>query len=291
MDNPIIGKLPEKGEMAELRARKKELSQAGYPMSATAQLAQELYEKSKTQLSKIPDGAAVIVMGSTTGKNTIPYLLAKQLQGDKPSVTLYNTMGKYVALPSHRGEGKHKTNYQDRLTDQRSYHIYQGPELEKLKKEPKVVILDDVISTGESSVVLKKQLEKQGVKVQSLVAPLVASRTMSTERDIERLTDRLLKDKPEKLNERDFRQDIKTYFEGFPRRKLTSFETDLSRKLKDNKALRYQLISQGADYYRSLLQDNKVAIDWKERYQEQRKVSGGIKEQGVVKEAKKTLKL
>lgn len=271
---------------------KKELAVRGYPLKETIELAEQLYEKGKVQFNKIPPDSAIVVMGSTTGKNIIPYLLSEKLKEQRPGLKIYNTKGQYVALPSHRGEGKNKSNYQERVNDQRAYKIVEGPLLEKLKKEPVVIILDDVISSGESGTVLKKQLIAEGVKVKAIAAPLTSSRSLASENDIKRLTDKLMEQKPEGMSERKLKEDIRANFEGYPRRKIGAFTADLSRRHLQDPELRFQIIARGAQYNRELEKSKGVQVNYKELYQNKVKANQSKEQnQRDVRAQKKSQKL
>lgn len=260
-NNPdIITRKPEKGELATLRKQKKELSEEGYPVDKTFEAVKDYYLKAKKQFSTIPNKAHLFVMPSTSGKNIIPLILAKMIQADKPGITLHNVGPDKVSVPVHIMESKNKGRYADQMEDKREFQIKDGAGLDALKGKKNVYLIDDLVSTGESSIVMKKSLEQKGVKLTGVVAALSSDRSFARERDLERLYEYLNKQKPQEMSSKKLKEDITEVFGGFPRRKLTGFEIDLHRKkeFKESKKLAFDYIRENADYYRSLKPENAL---------------------------------
>lgn len=186
-----------------------------------------LYKEAKPFFDKIPPDSALVVMPSGSGKNIIPAKLADRIAQGNPEMTIYNQDNNLIRTASDL-QSKTKGNYTQRIADQKSFDIFDSKQLNDLKKEKQVFIIDDVVSSGETATILKRQLEGKGINVSGVASAVGVNRSLTSERDLNRLHDKLKEQAPPEYSA-SLKKDIYDMFAGFPRRKLTMVEGDLNR--------------------------------------------------------------
>jgi hypoxanthine phosphoribosyltransferase len=96
-----------------------------------------------------------------------------------------------VAAKTHNLESKHALSLDKRLKDPIGYFV-DGEEARKhITPLSNVVIVDDVVGTGESAVRLKQALEREGISVAGIASLITIDRNYPTANDINRLVNKL----------------------------------------------------------------------------------------------------
>ncbi len=246
-------------DRSRLRLLKQELvARPGRDDIYTRTIAKEFVPGMRSMLEKIPQGSNLIIMPSTTGTNTVPAHLATQLKKERSDLYLINAKEDMIWV-AHYSESKIKHNYQDRTYDPRRFG-FNSQKLDKLVQQGRPsYIVDDSISTGESAFVLQRQLSKEGIHAQGVIAGVVGEKYHVRASDMRRLYERMTEDYPSYYEPKQLKEDIHTHFAGFPRTKITSFERELSRQ--ENPDIPYRYLQQSAEYYRRQELDPKSVLD------------------------------
>lgn len=243
-----------KGAMREMRQLKAALAEAGYPPGETAALAAQYHERGRDVFDTFPERSLLFVMPSTTGENTLPLAMAARIRVDRPDIDIVNENDR-VAVAIHRGVSKSKGRYDLRVDDHRTFRLIEGPRLQAIRSAVHagrpLIVVDDVISTGESAVTLAKSLSWAGAKPAALTAALASTTRYATPRDLERLYERL-EDHPlgAGYTKDMLRRDIEAFFGPYPNWKINQFARDLgwNAALKRDPALAIRFIRSGAEH-------------------------------------------
>lgn len=272
---PILSTSSKKGEMSALRIIKEDLKLAGYPAIETKGVFDQFFEGVKSKLLKaIPDQVHLIVMPSTTGKNTLPLLLAQALQKEKPGIVIHNADFTQIK-PLHQLEGKNKGSYLSRLEDPVRFSI--DPVLlsalrDVQKKGLPIIASDDIISQSEQFRSLTLQLRSAGIPLSGIVALRASSLEYPKEKALKATFDKIEPHVPKK-EKNTFQKDFMEYFGPFPRTKLYRFDQALN-ELTDWKKVQ-QVIVVGAANLKSLAEPIKPLPLKNESVEvEQKKVRG-----------------
>lgn len=120
----------------------------------------------------------------------------------------------------------------------------------KVRAGRPLVILDDVLATGESAVTLALSLRWSGVEPTAIAAGLASGNRYASEQDLRRLYERLQdRPVPTGYSNQELRRDIETFFGPYPRWKIGQFARDLgwNRALRQDPALALRYIRSGAE--------------------------------------------
>lgn len=200
-------------------------------------------------LNKVPRGSNIIVMPSTTGTNTVPADIAYYLKRQRADLNLINA-GQDVIQTNHDYESKVKHNYAGLAEDPRQFSFDERQVKRLAQKDRPSFILDDSISTGETAFVLQRQLSKRGVYAQGIIGAISGEKKHAYPSDMLRLYNKITENYPQDYPAEQLRKDIYTQFAGFPRRKETSFEKDITSGDSQCRTEAIQYLRKSSAYYR-----------------------------------------
>lgn len=125
-----------------------------------------------------------LVTPSTTGKNKLPYYFAKRLQSE---------VGGDVVVGWAAPLERQKASVKGGLGKMRNPAKFAAlnDKLAMLPKDRPLVLVDDVITTGETTDALRELLEQQGHEVTSVASLGQSEMRKVSQRDIDRITDKL----------------------------------------------------------------------------------------------------
>jgi adenine/guanine phosphoribosyltransferase-like PRPP-binding protein len=171
-----------------MAGRQRRIKDLGYPKKETQALVDEYLEKVMDKFEPHLDGNTVLVtVPSGSGRNLVTALLAKKLAKEFKCTMM--PLG--VAAKTHNLESKHALSLDKRLKDPIGYFV-DGEEARKhITPLSNVVIVDDVVGTGESAVRLKQALEREGISVAGIASLITIDRNYPTANDINRLVNKL----------------------------------------------------------------------------------------------------
>ena len=202
----------------------------------------------RDELSKIPKGSNLIIMPSSTGFNKVPAELAINLKKQRKDLRLINA-DETIIRTTHQTESKIKQNYEARAEDPRRFQFTE-PKIAKLAEQGRPsYIVDDSISTGESAIILQRQLSKRGVHAQGIIAA-VSTEKYTYASDMVRIYDKVTQDYSKDYAPEQIRQDVYTQFAGFPRKKAADFERSLASSNPDKRESAIRYLRQSSAYYR-----------------------------------------
>ena len=212
-------------------------------------LSEQFVPGMQSELTKIPPNSNLIVMPSTTRRNNIPAVLAAFLKKERPDLHIINA-GEDIIKVAHQGESKIKSNYLSLAEDPRRY-VFAENKVEQLAKSNRPsYIIDDSISTGETAIVLQRQLSKRGVYAQGLVAAIYGGKPPYVS-DMKRVFEKITENYPASYSPEQLREDIHTQFAGFPRKKISDFEFAVRSSVPDKREAAIHYLRQSSDYYRT----------------------------------------
>ena len=231
---PILSVKASDKQKQDFIQAKKAITEAGFPPEQVKELIEKRYQQLKPHWEKMfPYQAEIIVMPSTSGKNIFPRELALRFQQDRPDVVIHNKNGEDV-IPIHIAESKSLLSYNHMTANQREF-LTDDKLGEKLAGK-KVFILDDLLTTGSSAILLKYALEKENIQVAGIASLFSKTATYPTEHALNMLatnSEKKLSDTVKQnpvLLER-FKTDLRECFEGFPTAKLNRFTADVLKDL------------------------------------------------------------
>ena len=256
---PFGGGPGDKLDRLRLRLLKEELKR-NPDIAYVKEAAKEFIPGMQDDLKKIPLGSNLIIMPSTTGTNTVPIDVAHFLKSQRSDLRLINA-GQDIIKTSHDNESKVKQNYAKLSTDPRQFEFDERQIARLAQKGRPSYILDDSISTGETAFVLQRQLSKRGVYAQGIIAAVSGGEKHTYPSDMLRLYNKITEDYPRDYAPEQLRKDIYTQFAGFPRRKETNFEKDITSGDPTRRADAIAYLRNSSEYYRQEQLDPASVLD------------------------------
>ncbi len=187
---PVFDTSASTSEVKALRLAKRVVSENGYDFYAVGRLVDEFYKAEKYQ--DLPSNGVLVPVPSTTGRNVAPEMLAGRISRDHGQRIFLGQ----VAVNAAAQESKAKLSIWRKLEDPVVYEVV--PEaIEELRREAKgapIILVEDVINTGESVVEFARVLEDAGLRVTNAAALGAASMQRATRRDLERLSEKVAAD-------------------------------------------------------------------------------------------------
>ncbi|NJN27767.1 MAG: phosphoribosyltransferase [Cyclobacteriaceae bacterium] len=244
----------QKGDLAILKVQKEQIKNKEIPPEEVKAILYNYYQELRSKIIQLPQGSGLFVMPSTSGKNIIPLYLSALIIKDRPDITSYNTADKLVTNEAIK-ERKIKDNYKEKIKDPTKFKIHdQATIFNSLQKEKNVFILDDIVSTGESAITLKRQLENRGVKIEGIVALKAQEKYLTRTSDMERLYKMILeRADPILIQSKELQQHIFDNFAGYPRRKENLFENNFQKHtILSNPEFALKFLKSGSDHHKSL---------------------------------------
>ncbi len=200
-------------------------------------------------IDQLPGGSQLLVMPSTTRRNKIPVMLAQELVKLRPDLTIINLKQKDVTT-AHINESKIKGNYLARSSDHRHFTISDTirQSAAQLNRSP-MYILDDSISTGDSAIMLQRELLREGIIARGILTAVANEKYHARPSDLKRVYEKMLPFRPNDYPVESLRQDLYATFGGFPRKKIANFEIAFSTgELKKQKEVAFNYVRQSAQY-------------------------------------------
>lgn len=167
----------------ELKARKDELRAQGYPAAAVRELVREFYRDEHFRHLAGRENL-YLVAPSTTRTNTLPREFARLLR-DRYGGTI--VLGWAVPLCETKAADKGAFG---KLRDPARFAPI-GEAITRLPRDRHVVLVDDVVTTGETSDALREVLAQAGLRVAAVVSLGQSEVRKVNARDIERIAEKL----------------------------------------------------------------------------------------------------
>lgn len=168
-------------DVKELRRGKDALTENQFQKPEVEKFVEDNYKPQNYENLQGRDNV-FLVMPSTSGRNTIPRELAKQLQKDFGGEIVQD-----FALPLNLLEAKNKGGL-GKLTNPASYELTKDLSAYAGKN---VVIVDDVLNTGDTVQGLRRELGKQGINETQIAALGASGIYLTTPRTVERIAQKL----------------------------------------------------------------------------------------------------
>lgn len=274
----IIGDRAAKGEMADLRAFKKDLYNRDLNPLEFKMKIRDLYNGIADKLNLLPKNAILINMPSGSGMNIIPETIFELASKSRPDLTLINSENTPFIKTISKIESKNKTRYDLRINDIKSFEVTNNEAFQLAKKSNSVYILDDILSTGDTATLLARILKTNGIDVKGVIVAKTNEPYLTSKRDMERIFMQMVSSQNPKFlpPSKDLQAMIIDNFAGFPRRKATSFENDLFRNqyLAKEPGLAVSFLAKNASVYRALQIDAGSMLN---QQQEQEQITRGPK--------------
>ena len=251
---PFTGGPDDKLSTTRLAYLKKELREnPAVSASYIRKGVQEFLPGLSKMMDNLPAGSHLLVVPSSSNKNRIPVLLATELKKLRPDLVLINLKEKDIEV-DHLSEGKLKDNYVERSTDHRHF-VLSG----KLRRATPVLnrvplyLLDDSISTGDTAVMLHRELSRAGIHARGGILTAIAREQYHVRpSDLSRLHKKMLPHLPTRYSKESLQSDLFNTFAGFPRKKLLNFERSCSvGKLSGSLQNAFNYIQQVSGYLKA----------------------------------------
>ena len=215
-------------------AGKDELRKEGFPTEKTNEFIQShITEKSISKIKKNIDSDTILlsmpVKQNSEVKNVIPSLYAKQLSSELGNTHI--DLSDYLKI---RQEESARNSYTASNRSNNYFNIgFESKEKENSLKDKlfgkSILLVDDVLTTGETMVSMATflKLEVQNLDVKGGHAMAAVSTRTPTQRDIERVNEKLLDRLPHDIDPREVRKSVEESLSKFTRKKLMRFEINL----------------------------------------------------------------
>jgi hypothetical protein len=245
VSSPFLGPRAESKEVAEFRAKKQALYSQGYPINETKSIVSTYYESIKANvIQDIDKDTLLIKVPSGTGVNPMPILLANKIANDTGATILKEGyIGKL-----HKAESKMSLSLDQRIHDPIRYKVVAADALRSITaKFKKVVIVDDLIDSGESCVRLKKTLEANSVGVYGFVSLVNVENRYPSPADIERVHNKISDFANLSMTDKlKLKSDLNSVFQDYTKQKLN----DVEKNIRNGKSAlsAFKVISKAAAY-------------------------------------------
>lgn len=235
----IIGR--QAREVGSFREQKLALREKGYPIRQTRKLVKAYLKENEDKFKEQLNERCILVsVPSGSGSNLLAEIFAEELsQYTGASLLSPGLFGK-----THLMEAKCNLSLEKRLKDPIDYVLFDKLEFLDQTFGKRIVVIDDLIGSGESCVRLKQCIEKYtDQKVEAFANLITVENRYPTVADITRLVNKIKTNLPEtnilKLTEKSVRT-----FGEFTRQKLNRLEREINSAPAAQKAL--GLIEQAA---------------------------------------------
>jgi hypothetical protein len=223
---PIISPKTPSDLASEFKVAKMKLREKGYPNRATAALTVKYFNLIKERLKGIDKDTVIAMVPSGSLRNKITPTLAVLLTGHFGCTCLpFNSIVK-----TNPGEAKNNLSLEKRNLNPITYKI-DAETIKRIASSRPVVVFDDVIGSGESSIRLKQTLERAGIQVTGIMALVTVEKAYPSLNDKQRVLNKLVK--AAGLNEKEalkLSNDIDLAFSPFTRQKLNRVERIITDK-------------------------------------------------------------
>lgn len=195
-------------KVRDIKVRKDELRARDYPVTETKALVHEYLGEIPT----LPAGSKIITAPSTTGTNIIPLLIAKKLQESNPDTEVVGNVARaqHITKSANKGGmGKIREPVELELLDTR-----------KLEGEKNIFLVDDVVTTGETTDHLREKLAAKGIFVAGVISMGQSETRKVSITDMMRISG--------KLGEPDMSEQVVTSLDGRLKHKANYLERSIN---------------------------------------------------------------
>ncbi|MEZ5325817.1 MAG: hypothetical protein R3F19_12235 [Verrucomicrobiales bacterium] len=200
----------------DLRKRKDELYLRGMPAGEVVQLVRDFSATGAYEHLRGQDNV-FLVAPSTTGRNKLPYYFAKQLQQEYGG-----DVATGWAVPIVRTKAAMKGGMEKMQNPARFAPL--DASLARIPRHANLVLVDDVVTTGETTDALRELLEMRGIHVDNVVSLGQSELRKVSMRDIDRID--------HKLGEPSVRQEIEGVLQGRLKHKANYIERSIHEDTK-----------------------------------------------------------
>jgi hypothetical protein len=200
----------------DIRKRKDSVYLRGMPSNEVAQLARDFSTAGAYEHLRGQDNV-FLVAPSTTGRNKLPYYFAKHLQQEYGG-----DVATGWAVPIVREKASMKGGLGKMRNPARFAPI--DPRLLRIPKHANLVLVDDVVTTGETTDALRELLAVRGIHVDSVVSLGQSELRKVSQRDIERID--------LKLGEPSLQEEIESVLQGRLKHKANYIERSIHEDTK-----------------------------------------------------------
>lgn len=240
---PFLGPRAEAKTISDFRSEKFALGNDGYPIEKTREVVRQYFASVKESIIKeIDNWTLLITVPSGSGENTMPILFGKELATETGATLLPE--GFISKL--HKGEAKLNLPLEARVHDPIRYEILNSAQLKTIASAyRKVVIVDDLLNSGESSIRLRNTLEQSGIKVHAFANLVSVENRQPSPADLERVYKKICDLANLQLSEKlKLKADMTAVFLDYTKQKLNIAE----RTIRDQKTAMtaFKVISKAA---------------------------------------------
>lgn len=244
---PILGRVSGSVVSSEFRDGKLALKEKGYPLQETLDFVNTFYKRNRDVFtSQLNKGMVIVPVPSGSGKNLVTELFAQKIAHDVGCARLPAGL----IAKTHLYEAKHNLSVEMRVKNPIGYS-FDVEEVNKFVKGRPIIVLDDLIGSGESAVKLRKTLEQGGLRVNAFINLVTIEKSYPTVNDVTRVVGKLVSfaNQDKGLEYISLVKDVCDLFGDYTRQKLNRFERDLN---SEKKAIdKIENVKAGADLERS----------------------------------------
>lgn len=227
----------------EIKIQKEYLIKSGYKVDDVADFVSKYMDVNTYKDSLKGKDNLFLVMPSTSGRNIIPLYMSALLQNEYGG-----TIAVDYALPMHKTKSAY-LGAVSKIKEPREYLIRKEMLNDIDLSSKNIVIIDDVVTSGTSVGCLQKALEKEGIVVNSVVSIAQSEKRLVSERDIERLSEKLV---PVNGDLETVKNDVALLFDGKLKHAINTIEREVTGPTKTKyRDFIYEYITEEARRIRS----------------------------------------
>lgn len=218
---PIIGR---KGDARTFREEKLALKAEGYPVRKTRALVKKYMAGNLDRFTQALTADCILVpVPSGSGKNLLTEVFAVELS----KLTGASLLSAGIIGKTHHYEAKNNLSLLKRVNDPIGYHI-DSKAFASETHGKKVIIVDDLIGSGESCVQLKRAISRENVRVHGFANLLTVENYYPTINDLTRFVGRFTNlGVVKEMEALTFAQKVFNTFGDFTRQKMNRVEREI----------------------------------------------------------------
>lgn len=247
---------PSKGifKWKEFADMKQSLQNSDYPFDETLVLVKNLYDCIRKKiLSQIRYPSILFVAPSASRRNIIPSIFAELIQIDFNNRCIILNQDMSFASCSNFYQSKNRLLATDELLTPVDFYFSNLDTLrEYLNRQIPIFIIDDICSTGETVVNLRKRLEQLSIPIKGIVVMISKSDYFISKGKLKLFANQI-KQHPRYVEQANaLEQDMEIYLDGYLPNKFTRIRQLIDPEFPDciDKAL--NVIRTGANLYRKI---------------------------------------
>mgnify|MGYP001296022910 CR=1 FL=1 len=234
------------------------LQKLGYPYFETNAIVGIHYGLVKnTILKSIKPNSILIGVPSSTTLNAMTAHFGSFLQRDVQNSSYIDSNA--IFLSDCLSPAKHKLSFSSRVKDPIFFTPNSQSAIDTLKdicSNKTTYIVEDWFSTGESAINFKRELEKNGIKVENVAALVVNTKYLSKPHDL-KLIHQTIKQKGS-INDKELSLALLANFEGYSKYKLSRFVFEFSNESKQKDLINSLFEMKDKYLERNLISSNKL---------------------------------